>query len=304
MAKKPLSPTNDFVFKRIFGENHSILEDFLGSVLDLPTDEYKGLEIVDPSLDQEYSWDKHGVLDVKIHTSSGKVIDVEVQVKHHRSIWKRMLFYTSKMIAGQIKSGHQYDRINSVINILIADFVMIKENNAYHNRFRLYDKNTGADYPDSMEIHVLELPKILELDGTQLGNWMRFFHARTEEELKMAARTSPAIEKACGIIRVLSGSERDRAIAEAREKAQMDMDSMIGDARHEGREEGLQEGVKKGLKKGLKKGRQEGKLEVARNALREGMPVETVVKISGLSLEEVKRLRGGIKNGGPNKLGY
>jgi hypothetical protein len=36
MEQKPLSPINDFVFKKIFGEKLNILSDFLQSVLDLP----------------------------------------------------------------------------------------------------------------------------------------------------------------------------------------------------------------------------------------------------------------------------
>jgi predicted transposase/invertase (TIGR01784 family) len=81
--------------------------------------------------------DKLGVLDVKVNTISGNVIDVEVQVKRQRSIWKRMLFYASKMIVEQVKSGYQYDQIHRVVSILIADFVMVTENDACHNRFRL-----------------------------------------------------------------------------------------------------------------------------------------------------------------------
>ena len=47
----------------------------------------------------------------------------------------------------------------------IVDFVMVKENDVYHNRFRLYDEKTGARFPDSIEVNVLELPKVHEADG-------------------------------------------------------------------------------------------------------------------------------------------
>jgi predicted transposase/invertase (TIGR01784 family) len=274
MELKPLSPTNDFVFKKVFGGNLTVLKDFLMAVLDLPAEEYKELEVIDPNLDREFIEDKLGVLDVKINTWSGKVVNVEVQVKQQRSIWKRILFYISKMVVEQVKSGYQYDQINRVISILIADFVVIKENDAYHNRFRLYDEKTGARFPDSIEINVLELPKLQEPDGTPLGNWMRFLSAKTEDDFMTAAQTNPAINEAWGVIKVLSGDERTRALADAREKARMDLDSWLGDARYEGRQEGRQEGI----------------FEVARNALRERLPVETVVKLTGLSLEEVKRL--------------
>jgi predicted transposase/invertase (TIGR01784 family) len=286
MELKPLSAINDFVFRKIFGENLNVLRDFLKSVLDLPTEDYKNLTVVDPNLDREYIEDKLGILDVKITTGSGKVVDIEVQIRPQRSIWKRMLFYTSKMLVEQVKSGYPYDRINRTISILIADFVMIEENAVYHNCFRLYDAKTKVCFPDSIEINILELPKIHETDGTQLGNWMRFFSATTEEDFMNLAQTNPAINEAWGVIKVLSGDERSRALAEAREKARMDFDSFLGDARYEGRQEGLQEG----LQEGRQEGRQEEKLEVARNLLREKMPVDVVSRATGLSLDEINRL--------------
>ena len=84
------------------------------------------------------------------------------------------------------------------------------------------------------------------------------------------SQTNPAINEAWGFIKVLSGDEQTRALAEAREKARMDMDSWLSDARYEGRQEGI--------------------FEVARNALREKMPVETMAQMIGLPMEEVKKL--------------
>ena len=282
MELKLLSPTNDFVFKKIFGENLAALEDFLKSLLDLPAGEYKGLKVIDSNLDREFIEDKLGILDVKIITTSGKVIDIEVQIKPQLFIWNRVLFYTSKMVVEQVKSGYQYDKINKVISILITDFVMIKENDAYHNRFRLYDENTKARFPGSIEINVLELPKIQKADGTQLGNWMRFLSAKTEEDFMTVAQTSPVINEAWGMIKYLSGDERERAMAAAVEKSRMDLDSYIADARYEGLQEGRQEG------------RQEGLQGVVRNALREKMPMENIARLTGLSLEEIKALAGGL----------
>jgi predicted transposase/invertase (TIGR01784 family) len=82
--------------------------------------------------------------------------------------------------------------------------------------------------------------------------------------------TNPAIKEAWGVIKVLSGDERARALAEAREKARMDLDSWLGDARYEGR--------------------QEEKIQVARNCLLEKMPADIIAKLTGLTLEEIRRL--------------
>lgn len=46
----------------------------------------------------------------------------------------------------------------------------------------------------------------------------------------------------------------------------------------------------KGRKEGIEKGRKEGKLEVVRNALKEGMEIDLVAKLTGLSKKEIKEI--------------
>ena len=94
------------------------------------------------------------------------------------------------------------------------------------------------------------------------------------------SQTSPVIKEACGMVRYLSGDERNRALAEAREKARMDLDSWLGDARHEGRQEGLKE----------------GQLKIARNLLRKKMSHDNIVDATGLSFEDVKQLAADLKD--------
>ncbi|GAE31792.1 transposase [Halalkalibacter hemicellulosilyticus] len=47
---------------------------------------------------------------------------------------------------------------------------------------------------------------------------------------------------------------------------------------------------RRGMEKGIEKGMEKGKLEMARNLLREGVDVAMVVRVSGLSREDVERL--------------
>jgi predicted transposase/invertase (TIGR01784 family) len=50
------------------------------------------------------------------------------------------------------------------------------------------------------------------------------------------------------------------------------------------------EGIEEGLERGLERGREEGHEDVAKNALREGVPVEIIQKITGLSTEAIQSL--------------
>ena len=57
------------------------------------------------------------------------------------------------------------------------------------------------------------------------------------------------------------------------------------------KETGLEEGLAKGLVKGREEGREERNMEVAINLLQLGTPCEIVAKATGLSLEEVTKLK-------------
>jgi len=272
VSKEPLSPKNDFVFKLLFGEPKrlNILKAFLQAVMDLPAEEYDRLVIVDPHLHRESPDDKLGVLDVKIHTTTGQVIDVEIQVKPHRRIWERILFYAARLTTEQMKAGLSYKEIKKAVSIIIVDSDITHEDpEHYHHRFRLFDERTGYRFPDLFEINTLELPK-LQPDGTMLFNWLRLFTAKTKEEFDMVAKTSPEIATAVGVIMELSEDERTRLLAEAREKYRRDEEARREDAYEDGERNKA--------------------IDIAKSLLLKKQPMEMVAEVTGLSLEEVKAL--------------
>jgi predicted transposase/invertase (TIGR01784 family) len=111
MPKRILSPKNDFVFKLIFGDrrNTDILAEFLKAALKLPTEEYDHLVIGDPHLKREFEDDKMGILDVKVHTKNGIVINVEIQVVSSPELRDRIIVYVAKMLTEQVKRGDTWD---------------------------------------------------------------------------------------------------------------------------------------------------------------------------------------------------
>ena len=66
-------------------------------------------------------------------------------------------------------------------------------------------------------------------------------------------------------------------------------------ALEEGLAKGRKEGREEGLEEGLAKGREERNLEVAINFLQLGTPCEIVAKATGLSMEEVAKLKEEVK---------
>ena len=66
--------------------------------------------------------------------------------------------------------------------------------------------------------------------------------------------------------------------------------------REEGREEGLEEGHKKGHKEGKEEGLKEGQSKIAMNLIRLGASHEIITQATGLSEEEVSRLKKELSN--------
>jgi hypothetical protein len=80
MAEKQFfTPLSDFVFKLVFADrrNGVILKAFLSAALEIPEAELGELTLIDPHLKPEAETDKLCVLDVKVRTVSGMVINVE-----------------------------------------------------------------------------------------------------------------------------------------------------------------------------------------------------------------------------------
>ena len=96
-----LKPLNDYIFKKLFGENEvkDNLVAFLNAVLDRKdTNRLVTLEIVDnKELTRELINDKTAILDVKAKTEDGTQFDIEVQLTNQHNMDKRTLFYWGKL---------------------------------------------------------------------------------------------------------------------------------------------------------------------------------------------------------------
>ena len=278
--KKLASPKSDIVFKHLFGreQNIDMLADFLSSVLNLDPSEYETITIADPHLKQSDVTDKLGILDLKILTKTQAVIDVEIQVQDTKHMRLRTLFYAGKLLAEQFKARHPYSEARRTIIILICDYIHISENSYCHNCFTLFNKQKDTCYTEHLEINVLELPKLTDkdsVDNEKLFGWLTFFKSDKKEELEMIAKDNPPLKKAVGILMELSEDESIRMIEESQERLRMDWEDRVWGAREDGRAEG----------------RKKEASDIALRALRDGLSVDAISSITGLSAQEITSLQ-------------
>jgi predicted transposase/invertase (TIGR01784 family) len=62
------------------------------------------------------------------------------------------------------------------------------------------------------------------------------------------------------------------------------------DAEQRGKKEGYSVGLSDGISQGIAQGSQQAKIETAKNMLKDNLDIQTILKYTGLSIEEIKSL--------------
>jgi predicted transposase/invertase (TIGR01784 family) len=270
---KIFSPAVDWVFKLLFGDerNKSMLIDLLGSFLELPKEEYE-LEFLDTHLKKEAVYEKWGIIDVKIRTKTGKVIDIEIQVNPFEELGKRLSFYKSKMVVAQIGEGADYSVIQKVICVCITNYTVFPWRDGYLNKFIFCNPETGLTFDEiPEEVYTLEIPKVpKQSDGKGIWDWLQFLRSKTKEEFDMVAETNEEIRKAVKQLYILSQDQKNRDEYEWRLKCLRDYNT--------------------GMNSAFRSGKAEGKAEVAKKMKARGRSIEEIAEDTGLSVDEIETL--------------
>ena len=323
--KEILTPTNDVIFKRLFGQKgkEKIVKDFLEAILDTEIESVeleKETQLLPAMLDE-----KIGILDVKVKLSDGTLVDVEMQNVDYGNIEKRMTFYSNQLYNSELKSGRDYNELNKTIAIGILNFEYKKFKNIkdYHSIWKMTEQNNKNETLEEEEIHFIELPKFLKrkmnIDlNKKLHQWLLFIDNPREEMLDIVKEKNENIKEASEAYEYLVGDEAVQRLAFLKRKFELDYNSGMNTAKRKGLEEGLKEGRKKGRiegriegkKEGKKKGRIEGRIEGIKEGIKEGekrgiqkekieiakkmkqnkIKIEDIINITGLTKEEINEL--------------
>ena len=287
-----LPPKMDFVFKRIFGnENHpNVLISFLNAVLN-PVDPIQSVELKDTTIEKSHLEDKYSRLDVKAMTNKGEHINIEIQLKDEYNMIKRSLYYWSKLYEGQLENGENYQKLSRTICINLLDFNLLNHDK-FHSVYRLKDCETNEELTDVMELHFIELKKIKDVQHaeevkTKLEAWLYFINQPDSELVQELEKIEVDIKEAKAELIRLSGDRKERERYEKRRESRLNEISALSYAEEKGIQKGIEQGVK------------QEKIGIAKNAIKNGFDNETIIKLTGLSMEEVNLIRkGAVSEGG------
>jgi predicted transposase/invertase (TIGR01784 family) len=210
----------------------------------------------------------------------------------------RLEFHAGKLFTGQDIRGADktYDDLKYAYQIaIVAKERFFADESVFHT-FEYYDPVHGVSLKGRSRITTVELSKLDGVVEKPIGemsvqeHWAIFFRYLTDKgrrgKINEIIACEEGIAMASEVLMSISKDEVERARLVSEYKYQLDMQSKLVHAKREGRQEGLQ----KGLQDGKRQGRQEGKLEIAKALKDIGDPVEKIIRLTGLTPEEIAAL--------------
>ncbi len=286
----------DFAFKQLFGSrgNEQILMQFLNVTLASSlSSPIRTLKIEDPHLQREYENDKLSILDVLATLDDETQVSIEIQLNDQHDFLKRSLY------ASQMQKGSSYDALRKTITINILNFPVFPEYETFHTTGKLWDMELQKLLLDDLELHVIEIPKLMAQWKEEQVNpwedsfvrWLLLLSANEDSQLthtleEIAMNRDPILKDAMQKWEKMSQDPAFRMSYEARQKALIDEASKYKYAEKKGMEKGIEQGKKEGLQEGIEK----GKIQLIRGMHKNGMDIEDIAKFTNMDMSEIRHI--------------
>ncbi len=281
-----LKPKIDLVFKALFAreESKGILHSMLSSMLDLDIPSPEDIVLVNNESIEMNVEDKSSRFDVRVRTSDGVHVDIEIQMQNKQNMIKRSLYYTSKLFVSQLSAGDKYDKLGRAVALNYVNFNIFADER-WHHRARMLDVEDKSEMSDCLEVNFVELKKLsgITAQGMDLRLlWAHFINAESKEEFDMLSEQNMQISNAVNQLGIISADSSLRYQSEMREKSMRDQADEILYAKNQGE----QIGIIKGEQIGIAKERE----QTARVMKAKGFAIEVIAEITGLCDEEINKI--------------
>ena len=280
----------DWAIKRLLRQkaNFGVLEGFLTVFLNEPI---KIVDILESEGNQQQANDKFNRVDIKAKNHKGEIIIVEIQNTSELYYLERVLYGVAKAITEHINLGNTYKEVKKVYSISIlyfdlgkgSDYIYVGQNSfvGLHTQDHLIISTKEKDtivrkspseiFPTYILVRVNEFNKVAK---SPLEEWVEYL----KNGVISPETQAPGLQEAREKLKYYSMSDAERYAYDEHINAIMIQNDVLGNARLEGMEEGRAEG------------RAEEKNNIARKMLANGLSIEQIALITGLTEKEIKEL--------------
>lgn len=295
-----INPYTDFGFQKLFGEEASKeqLKDFLNELL---PEKHRINELSFKQTAQlpDSKIERRAIYDIFCETETGTKFIVEMQKAKLDFFKDRAVFYTTFPIRAQAERGDWNFELKPVYCIAILDFEFDKDykkspQKDYLSNVQLKNQYCEVFY-DKLTYIFLEMPRFQKTENelsSRLDKWLYFLKNLENFDHIPSILNEPVFIESFRKAEIAGFNQTERDLYEESLKIYRDIQGVIDTAYHDGEKTGLE----KGRTAGKAEGKAEEKLEVGKSCIRAGLPNEMIHHITGLSAEEIEKIRSALKN--------
>ena len=299
-----LPPSDDRIFKLILAspDGKPALIDLVSALLGKSV---VNVVVRNSEIPPEDTQEKAERLDLNCGIDDGSQIDLEMQASRieeeddrsdngFQNLKGKGIYYLCDLHSSQPSKGlKRYDKLARTYQVTFCSYTVFPERTNFLNTFSLRHDVDNVLLSDALHVIYVELSKLKEIlkkpvaDMTDLEKWAVFFRyadsRRYRNTVNEVIKSKEAMQMAGSLLMSVSQDERERAVFRSRRMYQTDMQSNWNTA--------FDNGEKQGMAKGVAKGRTERDQEIAKNLIDMKMTNEQIMQATGLSLEEIDKLR-------------
>ena len=278
---KYLDPKADLTFKKIFGNHPKRLISLLNALLPLSEEEQiHEIKYLPTELVPENNSYRYAITNILCTDAKSNKFCVVIRIEWSDAFQLRVQFLASELYVNpaikQVKYFAQYPTYS--LN-LISDTFKYNTPDFIHNYHVVYDKDTHKVIED-LHFTFIELPKFTPhsiADKRMMVLWLRFLTEinSNTKEVPADLLNDPEIGKAVEELEI-SGFTDAELWAYDKFWDSVSVERTLLDDRYQ---------------KGIEKGMNQRSLEIARNLLSLGLPIDQITQATGLTEEEIELLK-------------
>ena len=300
-----LPPSDDRVFKLILTapDAKPVLMDLISSIIQRAV---VGVEVRNNEIPPNDTDEKAVRFDVNCKIDDGSQVDLEMQASriqedkdgNHQNLKGKSVYYLCDLHSSQSSKGvKRYDHLARTYQVTFCSYTVFPDRTEYVNSFSMRHDKDNALLSDAIHVVYVELSKLREImkksvsDMTDLEKWAVFFRYADEpkhrDTVNEVIASKEALKMAGNLLMSISQDERERAVFRSRKMYRTDYESDMATSWDNGKREGMEIG----RREGMEIERRNSNMEFARKLLRRNRPLEEIMEDTGLTHDEIERIR-------------